>query len=125
MFATILFAIETLFCTFTAVYSATLPTKFAATLGLGTIGSAGINEVRAQYAGFFAAVALVLGAAMIGKLATPTGLLVGAMVFGGLIAGRLAATLINGGVAGYTPTLKALLVIDSVGLAANIWALTS
>jgi hypothetical protein len=38
-----------------------------------------------------------------------------AAIFGGLIAGRVTSFVLDGGSTGYTPTILALYVIDSVG----------
>ena len=52
----------------TAWLAATQPGNSAARLGLATSNAGGINEVRAQYAGFFLAVSLVCIATLFGGL---------------------------------------------------------
>jgi hypothetical protein len=52
-------------------------------------------------------------------------LIVLAVVFGGLIGGRLVSLVLNGGVAGYGPTIRALYAIDAVGFALSLAALLS
>jgi hypothetical protein len=83
----------------------------------------GINEVRAQYAGFFFAAALVCGAALGGYLPRTAALVVIAVIFGGLIGGRLASLAIDRSVAGYGATIRALFVIDAAGFALALAAL--
>ena len=46
-----------------------------------------------------------------------------AIVFGGLIAGRLMSLALNGGVAGYGQTILALYAIDATGFALAITAI--
>jgi len=45
------------------------------------------------------------------------------VIFGGLIAGRLVSLALDGGIAGYGPTIRALHAIDAIGLALAIAAL--
>ncbi|MEI4861571.1 hypothetical protein Q8G41_28695, partial [Klebsiella pneumoniae] len=80
---------------------------FAAKLGLGIVNAGGLNEVRAQYAGFFFAVAVVCSASLLGLLARQTSFVIMAAVYGGLLAGRLVSLVINAGVAGFGPTIVA------------------
>ncbi len=44
-------------------------------------------------------------------------------VFGGLFAGRLVSLALNGGVAGYGPTILALYAFDAIGFALAIVSL--
>ncbi len=117
MFGTAVLAINVLFCLFTAWGSATAPETFAAKLGLGIINAGGINEIRAQYAGFFFAVAVVCTASLLGLLSRQASFVVMGAVYGGLLAGRIMSLALNAGVAGYGPTILALYVIDAIGLA--------
>jgi hypothetical protein len=73
--------------------------------------------VRAQYAGFFLAVAMACVAALLGAVPRASAYLVLAVVFGGLIAGRLVSLGLDGGVIGYPPTIRALFAIDAIGFA--------
>lgn len=123
MVSTIVLVLEAAFFALTSAYSFVRPIQFAIGLGLGAEGAAGKNEIRAQYGGFFGAAALLQIAAVAGWIAVNTGLLIGAMIFGGLIFGRILATLLNRGVTGYTVTIRALLVIDLVGFLACVVAL--
>jgi hypothetical protein len=57
-FGTFVLALASVFGILTAWLAATRPGNFAARLGLAISNAGGINEVRAQYAGFFLAVSL-------------------------------------------------------------------
>lgn len=122
-FATLVLAIAVLFCLLTAWQSGLAPRAFAERLGLAVANSGGENEVRAQYAGFFLAVGAVCAAALAGLMPRQAALIVLAVVFGGLIAGRLVSLALNGGVAGYGATIRALYAIDAVGFALALAAL--
>ena len=67
----------------TAWLAATQPGNSAARLGLATSNAGGINEVRAQYAGFFLAVSLVCIATLFGDLSRQTAFIVLIVVFAG------------------------------------------
>ena len=120
VFGAAVLVINVLFCLLTTWSSATAPEGFAARLGLGIVNAGGINEIRAQYSGFFLAVALVCTASLFGLLSRQTSFVVLGAVFGGLFAGRLVSLALNGGVAGYGPTILALCAIDAIGLALAI-----
>jgi len=123
LFGTFVVAVCGLFFLLTAWRSALAPTAFAARLGLGIADAGGINEIRAQYAGFFFAAAVVCGAALGGLIAQHNALVMIAVIFGGLIGGRLASLAIDRSVAGYSVTIRALLVIDAIGFALAVAAL--
>jgi hypothetical protein len=123
LFGTFVLAVCALFFLLTTWRSALAPTAFAARLGLGIADAGGINEIRAQYAGFFFAAAVVCGAALVGLVAQHSALVVIAVIFGGLIGGRLASLAIDRSVAGYGVTIRALLVIDAVGFGLALAAL--
>jgi len=103
--------------------SATAPAEFAQKLGLTIANASGVNEIRAQYAGFFFAAAAVCTAALANYLPRQAAFVVLAAVFGGLIGGRLASLVINGGIGGYGPTILALYFIDAIGLALSLTAM--
>ena len=105
-FGAAVLVIAAFFGAVTAVTAAARPEWFAGQLGL-----------KVAYAGFFLAVALVCAAALLGWLPRQTGFVVLATVFGGLIVSRLISLAINGGVAGFGPTIRALYLVDSVGFA--------
>jgi uncharacterized membrane-anchored protein YitT (DUF2179 family) len=117
IFGTAVLVINVLFCLLTVWTSATAPESFAAKLGLGIVNAGGVNEVRAQYSGFFLAVAAVSAASLGGWLSRQTSFVLMCAVFGGLLAGRLVSLVLNAGVGGYSTTILALYAIDTLGLA--------
>ncbi len=121
VFGTAVLVINIVFFLLTTWSSATAPESFAAKLGLGIVNAGGINEVRAQYSGFFLAAALVCTASLFGLLSRQTSFVVVGAVFGGF-AGRLVSLALDGGVAGYGPTILALYAIDAIGLALAVAA---
>ena len=123
IFGTAVLVINVLFCLLTVWTSAVDPDGFAAKLGLAIVNAGGVNEVRAQYAGFFLAVALVCVASLAGLLSRRASFVMMIAVFGGLLAGRLASLAFNAGVAGYGPTILALYPIDAIGLALAVASL--
>jgi hypothetical protein len=123
IFGSTVLTINVLFCLFTTWSSAAAPETFAAKLGLGVINAGGVNEVRAQYSGFFLAVAVVCTASLLGLLSRQVSFVVMGAVYGGLLAGRLVSLALNAGVAGYGPTILALYVIDAIGLALAVASL--
>jgi len=116
-FQTGVLAASLLFCAYTAWAAGTAPANFAERLGLRVMSAGGANEVRAQYAGFFLAAAMVCAAALAGFVGRPAAFVLLIALFGGLLAGRLASLGINGGLTGFEPTIKALFLIDFTGLA--------
>ena len=58
--------------------------KFGERLGFTIGGLDGLNEIRAQYGGFFLAAALVNALALMGVLSRQTSFAFNAVVFGGL-----------------------------------------
>jgi NADH:ubiquinone oxidoreductase subunit 6 (subunit J) len=122
-FGTFVLTLASLFGIVTAWLAAMRPGNFAARLGLAISNAGGINEVRAQYAGFFLAVSLVCIATLFGGLSRQTAFIVLIVVFAGLISGRLVSLVLNHGTSGYPPTILALYAIDSVGLLLSLIAL--
>jgi hypothetical protein len=122
-FGTLVLTSVTLFFLLTAWISGTAPRQFAERLGLTLANAGGYNEIRAQYAGFFLAAALFCAAALAGSVSRQAAFSVVAVIFGGLIAGRLVSLGINRGVAGYSPTILVLYAIDAVGFAMTITAM--
>jgi hypothetical protein len=116
LFGTVALGAGSLFFLFTTWMSGMAPRQFATRLGLAVVDAGGLNEVRAQYAGFFLAAALACGAALAGWLPRQAGYILMIVIFGGLIGGRLVSLAIDGGLAGYGPTIRALHAIDAVGL---------
>jgi hypothetical protein len=122
-FGTAVLAIATAFCLLTTWRSGTAPGSFAQQLGLTIANAGGYNEIRAQYAGFFLAAAALCAASLCGAVPRPSAFIVLAVIFGGLITGRLVSLALNGGITGYGPTILALYVIDSVGFVLAVTAL--
>ncbi|MGA7809679.1 hypothetical protein [Bradyrhizobium sp.] len=115
-FGTAVLVVNVLFCLSTAWTSATAPDSFAGRLGLAIVDPGGLNEVRAQYSGFFLAIGAVCLASLCGLLTRQTSFVIMFAVYGGLLAGRLVSLVLNGGTAGYGPTILALYAVDTVGL---------
>lgn len=122
-FGTFVLAVAAAFCLMTTYTAGTAPAAFAERLGLAVANAGGRNEVRAQYAGFFLAVAAICIAALAGAVPRAAAYAVLAVVFFGLFAGRIAGLGLNGGTAGYPPTIRALLAIDTLGSALTAAAL--
>jgi hypothetical protein len=112
-----------LFCFATTWSSAAEPEKFAERLGLSVLNAGGLSEIRAQYSGFFLAVAAICTAALFGLVSRQVALAVLVVVFGGLLCGRIASLAINRGTSGFTRTIVSLYFIDSAGLALSGFAL--
>lgn len=101
------------------------PAALSAALGYGVPGADALNEIRAQYGGFFLAIAIACGLGVFRVIPTQSALVVLIVTFGGILAGRLIDLAISGGFTSYGPTIRALFVVDAIGLAAAIWALLS
>ena len=120
MFGTIVLTIAILFFLYTTWRSGTAPAEFAERLGLTVANAGGYNEIRAQYAGFFFAAAVVCVASLAGTVPRQAAYIV---VFGGLLAGRVVSPALDGGIAGCGRTIVALYAIDATGLALAVVAL--
>jgi hypothetical protein len=121
-FGTAVLIVTALFFLATMWSSGTNPEGFAEQLGLKIANAGGVNEIRAQYAGFFLAAAVVCLAPLMGALSRRASFIVLLTIFGGLLAGRLVSLAINGDVKGYPPTIVALYAIDAIGLVLAIAA---
>lgn len=108
----------------TSLFAALRPSEFASRLGLAIANSGGINEIRAQYAGFFLAVSIVCIAALVGAVPRPSAFIVLIVIFAGLIFGRLVSLALNHGTSGYPPTILALILFDSFGFILSLSALS-
>jgi hypothetical protein len=124
MFGTFVLGLGALFFIGTGLNAFATPAKFAARLGLMLPGANGVNEIRAQYGGFFLIAGLFVGAALLGRLPRDWGLVVMAVSFGGLICGRLVSLALDRSFAGYGPTIRALFVVDSCGFLASLAVFT-
>jgi hypothetical protein len=116
-------ALASLFCLLTAASSGIAPRQFAAHLGFDISGASGYNEIRAQYAGFFLVVGAICVAALLGYVTRRSAYFVLAVLFGGLIIGRLGSVAINRGLGGYTSTIVALYAIDATAFLLSILAI--
>ena len=122
-FGTFVLMTATFFGVATALWAGLRPASFAQSLGLSIANSGGVNEVRAQYAGFFLACAVVCIAALRGAVPRASAFLLLVAVFAGLICGRVVSLALNRGVSGYPVMIVALYGIDSVGLVLSAMAL--
>ena len=113
---TTVLVVATLFCLLTTISAGLRPERFAERLGMKIVNPGGTNEVYAQYAGFFLAVAVVCLTALVGQVPRAAAYLLLLAVFGGLLAGRAFSLIANGGLAGFTPTIVSLYAIDAIGL---------
>jgi energy-converting hydrogenase Eha subunit B len=123
LFGNLVLALAAVFGLLTTWSSASAPRQFAERLGLAIANAGGRNEIRAQYAGFFLAVATVCVAALAGAVPRRSAFVCLGMVFGGLIAGRLFSLALDRDPAGYGTTIRALYAIDMIGflLAVSAW----
>jgi hypothetical protein len=123
LFGTCFLVVAAAFCLVTAWSSGFSPQQFAHRLGLTVTGPDGYNEIRAQYGGFFLAAAGMCIAALASRVLRPSVFVLLSVTFGGLLAGRLASLVINGGLTGFGPTIRALYIIDAIGFALSIIAI--
>ena len=121
-FVTGFLVVSALFTAWTSWSSFVAPDHFAKPLGYLLAGVDGRNEIRAQYGGFFLAVTVASVLTLAGTIPRQAGLVVNAVLFGGLIAGRLISLTIDGGMHGYGPIIRALFFIDSIGFILSITA---
>jgi hypothetical protein len=121
-FGAVVLVVVTLFFLLTTISASLNPERFGERLGLRIINAGGVNEIMAQYAGFFLAAAGVCIAALADWLPRSTAFVTVAAVFGGLIVGRLISLVLNGGFGGFGPTIQALYVIDAIGFVLAIGA---
>lgn len=99
------------------------PAALGSRLGYGIPGPDALNEVRAQYGGFFLAVGIVSIIALLGAMPAQAALIMLAVTFGGVLAGRLVSAALDGGVGRYSPFIRSLYIVDAVGLGASLLAL--
>ena len=115
LFGTVVLSITALFFLSTTWSSFSNPKQFGERLGLTIPGADGLNEIRAQYGGFFLAAAVCGAIALVGLIPRTTAYIVNGTVFGGLITGRLVSLFLDGGIKKYGPLIKMLFVIDALG----------
>jgi Domain of unknown function (DUF4345) len=124
-FGSIVLVIVSLFFFYTAWSSGFQPEKFAQSLGLGIADPGGYAEIRGQYAGFFFMAAVLCIASLFNVTPRSSAYITLAVIFGGLIVGRLAHLAVQGNFAGFGPTIIALYFIDAAGVALAVTALVT
>ena len=124
LFGTAVLSVIALFFLSTSWGSFSNPKQFAERLGFALPGEDGLNEIRAQYGGFFLAAAVCGMLALAGWIPRSTAFVVNATIFGGLVAGRLVSLFLDGGIRKYGPLIRALFVIDALGFALSVVAFT-
>ena len=122
-FSTIYLGVTALFFIASGAYALASPLQFAAALDLSTLRNGGVNEVRAQYGGFFVLLGAACALALFGVVGRRFGLGAAAITFGGVIAGRLIGVLLDRSMRGYGSTIRTLFVIDAIGCALAVAAL--
>jgi hypothetical protein len=122
-FSTSVLVLMAFFGILTSLLAAIRPADFASRLGLTVANSGGINEIRAQYAGFFLACSVVCVASLAGAVPRQSAFIVLIVVFAGLISGRLASLALNHGTSGYPAAILSLFFIDSFGLLLSLFAI--
>ncbi len=108
---------------YTGLHSFIAPGHFANLLNLEPIGRSGNVEIRAQYGGFFQAAAASQFAALVGLLPAPLALTVSIVIFGGLFTGRILSLPLGNNKERISTNIKALYIIDGLGLIAAAWVL--
>jgi hypothetical protein len=118
-------ALQASFSFYTSFLAFLYPTRLAGQLGFSLVGSAGLNELRSQYGGFFFAVGLTQLLSLFGVVPLQAGIAAGLVTFGGLMLGRLVSLTANGGFDGYTRTISALVFLDTLGFMLSFAALAA
>lgn len=122
-FVTSFLVISALFSILTGYSGLAAPVRFGQPLGYVLAGVDGRNEVRAQYGGFFLAIAVAVILALAGKVPRQAALILNAVLFGGLIAGRVLSLVIDGGMHEYGRYIQILFLIDAIGFSLSLIAL--
>jgi Domain of unknown function (DUF4345) len=112
-----------LFFSVCGLYAVWRPAAFAATLDLSALRQGGLNEIRAQYGGLFIVLGTVCGSALLQIVDRRFAIGAAGLTFGGVIAGRMFGLALDRSVAGYGPTIRALIFIDAIGCLGAIAAL--
>jgi hypothetical protein len=123
-FGTVILVILGLFFLLTAWQSGTDPAGFAQQLGLSLTNPGGYNEIRSQYGGCFLFAAIACFAALGGWVSRRSAFVVATVIFGGLFVGRLVSLWADGGLSGYGGLIRALYIIDALGLTLTVTAMT-
>jgi len=122
-FGTVFLIASTLFTAWTSWSSFSAPGAFGKQIGYALEGMDGRNEIRAQYGGFFLAITIASILALMGVIPRRAGFLVNAVVFGGLITGRVVSLAVDSGAGEYGPLIRALFFIDAAGFILSLAAL--
>ena len=127
MFQQISLAIFFLFFLYTGLHGLAKPRTLARLLSLTPDGESGVVEIRAQYGGFFFAVALSQVAPLALGKGYQQALIISLVVFGGLIFGRVASVLIGARWSEISGAIRMLFTVDALGflLAALALSLTA
>jgi hypothetical protein len=123
IFGSLYLGFVALFFFYTAWRSGFQPEQFARDLGLGIIDSGGYAEIRGQYTGFFFVSAMLCVLSLCQAIPRPFAYVTLAVIFGGLIIGRLVNLVIHRSFAGYSQTISALYFIDAVGFLLAVTAI--
>lgn len=102
------------------------PANFLEVMQLQAAGPAGLNEARAQYGGFFMALAIFLGAGAAGFVQTRAALWSMLVLYAGIFTGRIIHLTLFGGAADwadYNTTMQVAHVFDGTGLLLTLLAL--
>lgn len=122
-FGTVTLVILAVFFLLTAWRSGTDPAGFARQLGLAVSNPGGYNEIRSQYGGCFLFAAVACFAALGRWISRRSAFVVATVIFGGLFTGRLVSLWADGGFSGYGGLIRALYVIDALGLILTVTAM--
>jgi hypothetical protein len=96
------------------------PQALATGLGLDILDLSGMNEVRAQYGGFYLAVAITCLLGAFGFMSRPAALVVLATTFSGILLGRVISAVIDCGIGNYSQIIQTLYLVDLVGVIAAV-----
>jgi hypothetical protein len=122
-FGTVFLIASALFTAWTSWTGFTAPGTFGKQVGYELVGMDGRNEMRAQYGGFFLAVTVASVLALAGVIPRQAALLVNAVVFGGLIGGRIVSLAVDSGMSGFGPVIRVLYFIDATGFILSLTSL--
>lgn len=122
LFGTAVLGLTALFFLSTSWSSFSNPRQFGERLGFTLPGADGHNEIRAQYGGFFLAAAVCGFLALAQRVPYSAAFIINAVIFGGLLFGRVVSLFLDGGIRKYGPLIRALYAIDALGFALAVAA---
>lgn len=111
---------------FLGIFAIADPTGFLAAMQMSAEGPAALNEMRAQYGGFFLALGVFLLASAAGRIGTRAGLWAMVVMYGGIFTGRMLHLTVFGGAPDfpdYNTTMQVIHLIDGGGFIASLIAL--